>query len=151
MKKILFAFVLIITFSSNAFSEHFYKNWGVVVSVKPIYYNQVINKPTTHKKCINYYEREHRLENVIIGGVIGSVIGNQITNNHGAGTIGAVVGSIFAAGNDNYNTSCEYSSLFIKENRRVFSHYKIKVRSKRGFNTINSNNHYNIHDIIYFN
>ena len=49
MKKIIFTFILIITFSSNAFSDHFYKNWGVVVDIKPIYYNQVINKPTTHK------------------------------------------------------------------------------------------------------
>ena len=45
MKKIIFTFILIITFSSNAFSDHFYKNWGVVVDIKPIYYNQVINKP----------------------------------------------------------------------------------------------------------
>ena len=44
MKKIIFTFILIITFSSNAFSDHFYKNWGVVVDIKPIYYNQVINK-----------------------------------------------------------------------------------------------------------
>ena len=65
--------------------------------------------------------------------------------------MGAVVGSIFAADNDSYNTLCEYSSSYIKENRRVFSHYKIKVRTNRGFKTINSNNHYSIHDIIYFN
>ena len=151
MKKIIFTFILIITFSSNAFSDHFYKNWGVVVDIKPIYYNQEINKPTTHKTCTRHYQRKPRLENVIIGGLIGSVIGNQISNNHGAGTMGAVVGSIFAADNYSYNTSCEYSSSYIKENRRVFSHYKIKVRTNRGFKTINSNNHYSIHDIIYFN
>ena len=109
------------------------------------------SKPTTHKTCTRHYQRKPRLENVIIGGLIGSVIGNQISNNHGAGTMGAVVGSIFAADNDSYNTSCEYSSSYIKENKRVFSHYKIKVRTNRGFKTINSNNHYSIHDIIYFN
>ena len=151
MKKIIFAFILIITFSSNAFSDHSYNDWGVVVNVKPIYYNQVINKPTTYKTCTSLYQRKPKLENIIIGGLIGSVIGNQISNNHGAGTMGAVVGSIFAADNDSYNTSCKYSSSYIKENRRVFSHYKIKVRTNRGFKIINSNNHYSIHDIIYFN
>ena len=69
MKKIIFTFILIITFSSNAFSDHFYKNWGVVVDIKPIYYNQVINKPTTHKTCTRHYQRKPRLEYVIIGGL----------------------------------------------------------------------------------
>ena len=78
MKKIIFTFILIITFSSNAFSDHFYKNWGVVVDIKPIYYNQVINKPTTHKTCTRHYQRKPRLENVIIGGLIGSVIGTKL-------------------------------------------------------------------------
>ena len=50
MKKIIFTFILIITFSSNAFSDHFYKNWGVVVDIKQIYYNQEINKRIREKK-----------------------------------------------------------------------------------------------------
>ena len=68
MKKIIFTFILIITFSSNAFSDHFYKNWGVVVDIRPIYHNQVINKPTTHKTCTRHYQGKPMLENVIIGG-----------------------------------------------------------------------------------
>ena len=69
---------------------------GVVVDIERIYYNKVISKPTTYKTCTNYRTSTPTIEKVLLGGLIGSVIGNQISDVHGAGTMGAIVGSMFA-------------------------------------------------------
>ena len=151
MKIIIYSFLIIISISSNSISEHFHKKWGVVVDVERIYYNKIISKPTTYKTCTNYRTSTPKIENVLLGGLIGSVIGNQISDVHGAGTMGAIFGSIVAADDRNIKTSCEYKSFYKDESRKVFSHYKITLRTKNGFKTINSSNYHNVHDVIYFN
>ena len=153
MKKILSLFFLTLFLSSNSFAGSFYKRWGVVVDATPIYQNQVLKTPYYKKTCSQNHQHPNKFGNILIGGLIGSVIGNKLSDNHGAGTIGAVFGSLAAAdyNNNNVSQSCQYTNDYIVENRSVFSHYKIKVRTKRGFRTLNSEIKYNIHDIIYFN
>ena len=153
MKKILSLSFLIIFLSSNSFAGSFYKRWGVVVDVTPVYQNQVIKTPYYKKTCSQNHHNRNKVGNILIGGLIGSVIGNKLSDNHGAGTIGAVFGSLVGADyNNNYvSQSCRYTNDHTLENRSVFSHYKIKLRTKRGFRTLNSEIKYNLHDIIYFN
>ena len=151
MKKLLFILIFTISLSTNAFSSHLNNKWGVVVSVKSIYHHEVINVPSRNKSC-TYSERQSpKLENVIIGGLIGSVIGNKISDKHGAGTMGAIFGSLVAMDQNDIYKSCEYITTYNTENRKTFSHYKIKVRTKWGYRTINSKTHYSIHDVIYLN
>ena len=45
----------------------------------------------------------------------------------------------------------EYFQIKSNENRKIFSHYKIRVRTKWGYRTINSKTHHSIHDVIYLN
>ena len=153
MKKILSLFFLTLFLSSNSFAGSFYKRWGVVVDSTPVYQNQLFKKPYYKKTCSQNHQNQNKFGNILIGGLIGSVIGNKLSDNHGAGTIGAVFGSLAAAdyNKNNVSQSCQYTNDYIVENRSVFSHYKIKVRTKRGFRTLNSEIKYNIHDIIYFN
>ena len=95
----------------------------------------------------------NKLSDMALGGLIGSVVGNKISNNHGAGTIGAVFGSLIAAGNtQQYITqNCSEYTYYSNKTVQQFSHYNIKVRTKRRVLNIKSNEHYNVHDVIYFN
>ena len=142
---------MIVSISYSSVAEHSHKKWGVVVGVERIYYNKVISKPTTYKTCTNYRTSTPTIEKVLLGGLIGSVIGNQISDVHGAGTMGAIVGSIFATDDRNIKTSCQYKSSYRDERRKVLSHYKIILRTNNGFKTINSSKYHNVHDVIYFN
>ena len=151
MKKTFCAILFIISLSNNAFSNHLNSQWGIVVSIKSIYHNQIVNVPTSEKTC-KYVKQQHpRLENIIVGGLIGSVIGNKISDNHGAGTMGAIFGSLVAIDQNQNYKSCEYLTTYNTENRKIFSHYKIRVRTKWGYRTINSKTHHSIHDVIYLN
>ena len=153
MKKFLFLFILTFFLSSNSFAGSFDNRWGVVVNVIPIYQNQVLKTPYYKKICSQNHHNPNKVGNILIGGLIGSVIGNKISDNHGAGTIGAVFGSLVGADykNNNVSQTCQYTNDYILENRSVFSHYKIKVRTKRGYRALNSKTQYKLHDIIYFN
>tara|TARA_B110000238_G_C15851528_1_gene321273 strand:- start:100 stop:567 length:468 start_codon:yes stop_codon:yes gene_type:complete len=155
MKKIILtSIIIIITNISYSFANNFNTKWGVVLEVTPVTINKIITKPFIRKTCSQVSSNNfNRLSNMAVGGLIGSVIGNKISNNHGAGTIGAVFGSLIAADNSQrYNTQdCSEYIYYSNKTIQEFSHYNIKVRTKRRVLNIRSNEPYNVHDVIYFN
>ena len=100
MKKILLLFTIIFTtLASFSFSSDLYhENWGVVVKVTPIKETKTLKKPKYRTVCRENNYSGQRTANMIIGGLVGSVIGNEIKNKHGAGTIGALFGTLIGAG-----------------------------------------------------
>jgi len=154
MKKIIFtAIIIIISNISLSFAGNFNSNWGIVLEVTPVNITEIVSKPYIRKTCnevnTNYL---NNFSDIAIGGLIGSVIGNKISNNHGSGTIGAVFGSLIAASNsNNIAQDCYEQTYYLNQNIQQFSHYNIKVRTKRRILNIQSSTHYNIHDVIYLN
>ena len=155
MKKIILTTIMIIiTNGSYSFAGNFNTKWGVVLEVTPVSINKIYSKPYIKTTCNQVNSNNfNKLSDMALGGLIGSVVGNKISNNHGAGTIGAVFGSLIAAGNtQQYVTqNCSEYTYYSNKTVQQFSHYNIKVRTKRRVLNIKSNEHYNVHDVIYFN
>ena len=155
MKKLLFILTIILSTNSTfSYASSFTNdNWGVVVKVKPVSQTSTYKKPRYKEVCYQNNNSSQRTANMIIGGLVGSVVGNQISNKDGAGTIGAVFGSLIAADRYNYpsTSNCYEETFYTTETHKTISHYKIKVRTKNGYRVINSAHSYNIHDIIQLN
>ena len=155
MKKIILTTIIIIVINiTHSFASNFNSKWGVVLKVTPVTINKVISKPYTRKTCHQVNSNNlNRLSDMAFGGLIGSVIGNKISNNHGAGTIGAVFGSLIAADNSEQNVTqdCSEHTYYSHKTIQEFSHYNIKVRTKRRVLNIRSYEPYNIYDVIYLN
>ena len=155
MKKIILTtIIIIITNVTYSFASNFNSKWGVVLKVTPVTINKVISKPYIRKTCQQVNSNNfNRLSNMAVAGLIGSVIGNKISDNHGAGTIGAVFGSLIASDNtQKYITQdCSEHTYYSNKTIQEFSHYNIKVRTKRRVLNIRSYEPYNIHDVIYLN
>ena len=155
MKKIILTtIIIIITNVTYSFASNFNSKWGVVLKVTPVTINKVISKPYIRKTCQQVNSNNfNRLSIMAVAGLIGSVIGNKISDNHGAGTIGAVFGSLIASDNtQKYITQdCSEHTYYSNKTIQEFSHYNIKVRTKRRVLNIRSYEPYNIHDVIYLN
>ena len=71
-----------------------------VISSKPVYQTYTRNIPI--QECTTIYVEQNSnsdgdiLTRMIVGGLIGSAVGNQVSGDHGAGSAGAVIGSIIA-------------------------------------------------------
>jgi uncharacterized protein YcfJ len=152
MKKILFILTIFISINSTLSHASNLRNddWGVVIKVKPITQSNTYKKPIYKKVCYENNNSNQRAANMVIGGLIGSVVGNQLSNKDGAGTIGAVFGSLIAADQSNYPivSNCYEETSYTNEIYNTISYYKVKVRTKNGYRVIHSPHSYNIHDII---
>ncbi len=152
MKNLIMIFIFLITTNATFSFASSLRNddWGVVIKVKPVSQTSTYKKPRYKKVCYQNNNSSQRTANMIIGGLIGSVVGNQISNKDGAGTIGAVFGSLIGAEQTNYPTTsnCYEEKFYTTESYNTISHYKIKVRTKNGYRVIHSPHSYNIHDII---
>lgn len=155
MKKIIFTTILILISNiSISLAGQFKSKWGVVLSVTPISTTSKISQPYSKVICKNESPiRSSNFANVAVGGLIGSVIGNQISDKHGAGTVGALIGSLLTIDNTkSYNyQNCFDQTFYANKTITRFSHYNIKVRTKRRILNIQSSTPYNLHDVIYFN
>ena len=117
MKKLSLLLIIIFSFSSSfSFSSNLYsENWGVVVKVTPITKTNTFKKPRYRTVCSENNYSDQRTANMIIGGLVGSVIGNEISNKHGAGTIGALFGTLIGAEQSNmpYKSDCYQETYFL--------------------------------------
>ena len=143
-------FILSSTFS---FASQFYNNWGVVISIKPIIFTTNISKPFTRFVCENSRMNNNNFADIAVGGLIGSVIGNKLSDQHGAGTIGAIVGSMLTIDKNKTNQfqTCHNKTYYANQKITKFSHYVVKVRTENKIISLKTAVPYNIHDVIYFN
>ncbi len=155
MKKLLFVLTfLFTTIISNSHASNLISDqWGVVVKVTPITQTTTFQTPRYKKVCQQKNNSEQKMANMIIGGLVGSVIGNQVSDRHGAGTVGALFGTLIGADKSNYprKINCYEETYYITETQNYTSHYRLKVRTRNGYQIINSKYLYNVHDIIQLN
>jgi uncharacterized protein YcfJ len=151
---ILITFAIIFSNASLSFAEQFKSRWGVVIGISPVNHTSNFSEPYTRIICKKSSHRNpNNFANIAVGGLIGSVIGNKLSDTHGAGTIGALFGSMMAVDNSqNYQAeTCSENTFYRNKRVNYFSHYNIKVRTKRGIVNIQSSTPYSVHDIIYLN
>ena len=155
MKKLLIiTLTIIFSNASLSLAGQFKSRWGVVIGVNPVNVTSNYSVPYTRVVCQKSIHRNpNNFANLAVGGLIGSVIGNKLSDVHGAGTIGALFGSIMAIDNSSSYVSERCQKKTFYRNKRVnhFSHYNLRVRTKRGIINIQSSTPYSVHDIIYLN
>ena len=155
MKKItLIAVMFIFSNASMSFAGQFREKWGVVMSITPVSIITNYSQPHTKVICNGSNQmRSNDFANIAVGGIIGSVIGNKLSDVHGAGTIGALFGSMMAINSPqkHQTETCYEKTYYSNKNITKFSHFNIKVRTKRRILNVQSTNPYNVHDVIYLN
>lgn len=153
MKKFIIITILIYLFNTSiSIATDFGSKWGVVIDVTPISITTNFSEPDRRlvcKKSHNY--NSSNFADIAVGGLIGSVIGNKISDVHGAGTIGALFGSMIALDNPKRQVSetCYEKTIYSQRKVIKFSHYDVKVRTKRKIINIQSSTPYNVHDVIF--
>ena len=155
MKKlIIITLTIIFSNASSSLAGQFKSRWGVVIGVNPVNITSNYQEPYTRVVCEKFRHRNpNNFANMAVGGLIGSVIGNKLSDVHGAGTIGALFGSMIAIDNSsNYSSeTCQEQTFYRNKRVNQFSHYNLRVRTKRGIINIQSSTPYSVHDIIYLN
>ena len=155
MKKLLIiTLTIIFSNASLSLAGQFKSRWGVVIGVNPVNVTSNYSEPYTRVICQKSRHRNpNNFANMAVGGLIGSVIGNKLSDVDGAGTIGALFGSMMAIDNSSSYVSETCQEKIFYRNKRVnhFSHYNLRVRTKRGIINIQSSTPYSVHDIIYLN
>src|SRR5210317_2101385 len=104
MKKLIFiTLTIIFSNASLSIAGQFKSRWGVVIGVNPVNVTSNYSEPYTRVVCKKTRHRNpNNFSNMAVGGLIGSVIGNKLSDAHGAGSIGALFGSMMAM--DNHQT-----------------------------------------------
>jgi uncharacterized protein YcfJ len=155
MKKlILVTIFLILSNASFSLGDQFRSNWGVVINVIPVSITTNYSQPNTKVFCSKSHQSQsNNFANIAVGGLIGSVIGNKLSDTRGAGTVGALFGSMIAMDRPNniVNNTCYEKTIYTNEKITKLSHYNIKVRTRTGIHNIQSLTPYNVHDVIYLN
>jgi uncharacterized protein YcfJ len=155
MKKIIFAtLILIFTNATLSLGGQFRSKWGVVISVTPISVTSNYSEPSTKVFCKREpHVQQSNFADIAVGGLIGSVIGNKLSEAHGAGSIGALFGSMIAADKSysNNTQSCFEKTVYTNKSIIKLSHYNVKVRTRSGIVNIQSSTPYNLHDVIFLN
>ena len=98
---------------------------GYVIRTETVWTTRTVEQPVSHTHC---RQVEPSIGDLVVGGLIGSTLGNNITDAHGAGTVGAVAG-ILTATNFNSGQKCQKETRYISKSERYPSHYIIHVRS----------------------
>src|SRR6056300_1491959 len=102
-KSLILTIIFIVSNASFSLAGQFKSKWGVVIGVTPVSVTSNYSEPYTRVICNkSYSNKPNNFANVAVGGLIGSVIGNKLSDAHGAGSIGALFGSMMAM--DNHQT-----------------------------------------------
>ena len=153
MKKIIIITILTYLINSSvSIATDFGSKWGVVIDVTPISITTNYSEPDRRLICNKSHNyNSANFADIAVGGLIGSVIGNKLSDVPGAGTIGALFGSIIALDDPKRQISetCHEKTIYSHKKITKFSHYDVKVRTKRKIINIQSSTPYNIHDVIF--
>ena len=108
MKKlIIITLTIIFSNSSLSLAGQFKSRWGVVIGVNPVNVTSNYQEPYTRVVCEKFrHKNPNNFANMAVGGLIGSVIGNKLSDVHGAGTMGALFGSMMAIDNSSRIICC---------------------------------------------
>jgi uncharacterized protein YcfJ len=128
--KLTLGLMLASLFGSAASAQQFTEvRDGYVVRSEIVWATRTVREPTASTRCYQRSGSQNRsLSEIVVGGLIGSAIGNKLSNQHGAGTLGAVAG-ILHASNGNNRQNCVRETNYTSHVEQYPSHYVIHVRA----------------------
>ena len=92
--------LFLIAVANDASANSVQRIQAPVITSIPVYQTYTRNIPI--QECTTVYVEDNSntqsntIQRMIIGGLLGSAVGNQVSDSHGSGTAGAVIGSIIA-------------------------------------------------------
>ena len=98
---------------------------GYVTRVETVWATRTVEQPVSTTRC---REVKSSFGDLVVGGLIGSALGNKLSDEHGAGTLGAVAGMLTAT-SGNSGQKCRKETRYISQSEDYPSHYIIHVRS----------------------
>ena len=125
---------------------------GYVTAVETVWTQRIINEPVTTTSCHTNQARSgfHRnMGDVVIGGLVGSAIGNKLSDRHGAGSLGALLGAVTAMDRSSDKRSvCHDQTSYRKTTEDIADHYLVHVRTEGRILTFRSNHRYRVNQRV---
>ena len=125
---------------------------GYVTAVETVWTQRVIHEPVTTTSC--HTSRSHsglqgNVGDVVIGGLVGSAIGNKLSDNHGAGSLGALFGAVAAMDRSpRQRRVCHDQTSYRETTEDVADHYLVHVRADGRDLTFRSNRRYRVNQRV---
>ncbi len=102
---------------------------GYVTRSQAVWATRIVSEPISTTTCRNANKSQNiSLGDLVVGGLIGSAIGNKLSDNHGAGTLGAVAGA-WTASTNKQRHKCVRETTYTNHTEKYPSHYVIHVRT----------------------
>jgi outer membrane lipoprotein SlyB len=125
---------------------------GYVTSVETVWTQRVIHEPVTTTSCHKTHSHsgvQGNLGDMVIGGLVGSAIGNKLSDNHGAGSLGALFGAVAAMDKSpRQRRVCRDQTSYHKTTEDVADHYLVHVRADGRNLTFRSNHRYRVNQRV---
>ena len=125
---------------------------GYVTGVETIWKQRIVQEPVTTRSCetVRSHSRvEGNVGEVVIGGLVGSAIGNKLSDNHGAGSLGALFGAVAAMDKSSRQRRvCRDQTSYHKTIEDVADHYLVHVRADGRNLTFRSNHRYRVNQRV---
>ncbi|MGB2000783.1 MAG: hypothetical protein ACPH9S_04760 [Candidatus Puniceispirillaceae bacterium] len=125
---------------------------GYVTGVETVWTQRVIHEPVTTTSC--HLTRSHvgvqgNVGEMVIGGLVGSAIGNKLSDNHGAGSLGALFGAVAAMDKSpRQRRVCRDQTNYNQRTENVADHYVVHVRADGRSLTFRSNHRYRVNQRV---
>jgi hypothetical protein len=125
---------------------------GYVTGVETIWKQRIVQEPVTTRSCetVRSHSRiQGNVGDMVIGGLVGSAIGNKLSDNHGAGSLGALFGAVAAMDNTpRQRRVCRDRTSYRETAENVADHYLIHVRADGRDLSFRSNRHYRVNQRV---
>ena len=125
---------------------------GYVTGVETIWKQRIVQEPVTTRSCetVRSHSRvEGNVGDVVIGGLIGSAIGNKLSDNHGAGSLGALFGAVTAMDRaPRQRQVCRDRTSYHETTENIADHYLVHVRADGRNLTFRSNHRYRVNQRV---
>jgi outer membrane lipoprotein SlyB len=125
---------------------------GYVTAVETIWTQRVTHQPTTTTSCHmtrSHSDAQGNLGEIVIGGLVGSAIGNKLSDNHGAGSLGALFGAVAAMDHaPRQRRVCRDQTSWRQTSESVADHYVVHVRTDGRDLTFRSHRPYRVNQRV---
>ena len=125
---------------------------GYVTAVETVWTQRIVHEPVTTTSChttSSYADANGNLGNMVIGGLVGSAIGNKLSDNHGAGSLGALFGAVAAMDKEpRQRRVCRDETSYRQSTENVADHYVVHVRADGRDLTFRSNHRFRVNQRV---
>lgn len=125
---------------------------GYVTAVETVWTQRIIHEPVTTTSCRTNQSHSgfhSNMGDVVIGGLVGSAIGNKLSDQHGAGSLGALFGAVTAMDRSSGKRSvCHDQTSYRKTTEDIADHYLVHVRTDGRNLTFRSDHRYRVNQRV---